>query len=47
MLSESWKKAKNELVDASSEPLVGRINPADRPARLFHFTDADGVVGIF
>lgn len=47
MPSNIWKKAKDELVDASSEPLNGRMNPTDRPPRLFHFTDAAGVLGIF
>ena len=47
MHSDTWKKAKDELVDASGEPLNSRTNPANRPARLFHFTDPDGVVGIF
>lgn len=46
MLSKSWKKAKDDLVDASSEPLNERFNPPDRPASLFHFTDATGVAGI-
>lgn len=46
MHSENWKRAKDELVDASSRPLNSRINPSDRPDRLFHFTDSAGLVGV-
>lgn len=46
MHSENWKRAKDELVDASTHPLNSRVNPSDRPDRLFHFTDSAGLVGI-
>lgn len=46
MHSQNWKRAKDELVDASGRPLNGRINPTGRPDHLFHFTDSAGLVGI-